>query len=74
MHYYKIISVSTIVLSLVLGGCSGLTTRQKNTAAGATIGGVAGAVLTGGSTFGTLGGVAICANLTVFPKPIVAYF
>ena len=59
MHYYKIISVSTIVLSLVLGGCSGLTTRQKNTAAGAAIGGVAGAVLTGGSTFGTLGGVAI---------------
>ena len=46
MHYYKIISVSTIVLSLVLGGCSGLTTRQKNAAAGAAIGGVAGAVLT----------------------------
>ena len=59
MHYYKIISVSTIVLSLVLGGCSGLTTRQKNTAAGAAIGGVAGAVLTGGSTFGTVGGAAI---------------
>ena len=59
MHYYKIISVSTIVLSLVLGGCSGLTTRQKNTAAGAAIGGVAGAVLTSGSTFGTVGGAAI---------------
>ena len=59
MRYYKIISVSTIVLSLVLGGCSGLTTRQKNTAAGAAIGGVAGAVLTGGSTFGTVGGAAI---------------
>ena len=56
MRYYKIVSVSTIVLSLVLGGCSGLTTRQKNTAAGAAIGGVAGAVLTGGSSFGTVGG------------------
>ena len=59
MHYYKIISVSTIVLSLVLGGCSGLTARQKNAAAGAAIGGVAGAVLTGGSSFGTVGGAAI---------------
>ena len=59
MRHYKIVSVSTIVLSLVLGGCSGLTTRQKNTAAGAAIGGVAGAVLTGGSTFGTVGGAAI---------------
>ena len=59
MRYYKIVSVSTIALSLVLGGCSDLTTRQKNAAAGAAIGGVAGAVLTGGSTFGTVGGAAI---------------
>ena len=59
MPYSKIISVLILILSLALGGCSNLTTRQKNTAAGATIGGVAGAVLTGGSTFGTLGGVAI---------------
>ena len=57
--FQKIISVSTIALSLVLGCCSGLTTRQKNAAAGAAIGGVAGAVLTGGSTFGTVGGAAI---------------
>ena len=59
MPYYKIISVSILILSLALGGCSNLTTRQKNTAAGAAIGGVAGAVLTGGSTFGTVGGAAI---------------
>ena len=59
MHHYKIISVSILILSLALGGCSNLTTRQKNTAAGAAIGGVAGAVLTGGSTFGTVGGAAI---------------
>ncbi len=59
MPYSKIISVSILILSLALGGCSNLTTRQKNTAAGAAIGGVAGAVLTGGSTFGTVGGAAI---------------
>ena len=59
MPYSKIISVSILILSLALGGCSNLTTRQKNAAAGAAIGGVAGAVLTGGSTFGTVGGAAI---------------
>ncbi len=59
MHYFKTISVLTLILSLVLGGCSSLTARQKNAAAGAAIGGVAGAVLTGGSSFGTVGGAAI---------------
>ena len=59
MHYSKIISVLILILSLALGGCSNLTTRQKNAAAGAAIGGIAGAVLTGGSTFGTVGGAAI---------------
>ena len=39
--------------------CSGLTARQKNAAAGAAIGGVAGAVLTGGSSFGTVCSAAI---------------
>lgn len=42
-----------------LGACSHMGTRQKNTAIGAGIGGVAGAVLTGGSTLGTVGGAAI---------------
>ena len=59
MNYSKTISVSTLIFSLVLGGCSSLTTRQKNAAAGAAIGGVSGAVLTGGSSFGTIGGAAI---------------
>ena len=59
MHHYKIISVSILILSLALGGCSNLTTRQKNAAAGAAIGGVAWAVLTGSSTFGTVGDAAI---------------
>jgi len=51
----------TIGLLLVasISGCAGMSTRQKNAAAGAAIGGVAGAVLTGGSSLGTVGGAAI---------------
>lgn len=59
MRYGKLIIISILVSPLVLGGCSNLSTRQKNAAAGAAIGGVAGAVLTGGSSFGTVGGAAI---------------
>lgn len=42
-----------------LGGCAGMSRHDQNTAAGAGIGAVAGAVLTGGSSFGTVGGAAI---------------
>ncbi|MBK1686370.1 glycine zipper 2TM domain-containing protein [Rubrivivax gelatinosus] len=42
-----------------LVGCSGMSTHQRDTAVGAGIGGVAGAVLTGGSTAGTIGGAAV---------------
>jgi len=59
MKYGKLIIISMLLSPLALGGCSNLTTRQKNAAAGAAIGGVAGAVLTGGSSFGTVGGAAI---------------
>lgn len=54
---YRIIA-ALLLLSFV-SGCSGMTKRQQNAAAGAAIGGVAGAVLTGGSSFGTAGGAAI---------------
>lgn len=43
-------------------GCSSwdsMNTRQKSTAGGAAIGGVAGAVISGGSVLGTVGGAAI---------------
>ncbi|MHB8471760.1 MAG: glycine zipper 2TM domain-containing protein [Gammaproteobacteria bacterium] len=40
-------------------GCSGMTRQDRNTAAGAAIGGVAGNVLTGGSAAGTIGGAAV---------------
>lgn len=48
-----------IVLAVCLSGCAGMTKRQQNAAVGAGIGGVAGAVLTGGSALGTVGGAAI---------------
>ncbi len=44
---------------LGLGGCSGMSTQDKNTAVGAGAGAVVGAVLTGGSTVGTVGGAAV---------------
>ena len=44
---------------LSLGACSGMSRQGRNTAIGAGVGAVGGAVLTGGSTLGTLGGAAI---------------
>lgn len=48
-----------IAASLGLAGCAGMSRRQENAATGAAVGGVAGAVLTGGSALGTVGGAAI---------------
>jgi osmotically inducible lipoprotein OsmB len=48
-----------VVAVLGLSACSGMSTQDKNTAIGAGVGGVAGAVLTGGSTIGTVGGAAV---------------
>ena len=47
------------ILALSLGGCSGMTTRDRNTAIGAAVGGVAGSVLTDGSAVGTIGGAVV---------------
>jgi osmotically inducible lipoprotein OsmB len=47
----------TVLLSL--GACGSMSTRDKSTAIGAGVGGVAGAVLTGGGVLGTVGGAAI---------------
>lgn len=49
----------TGALLLGLGGCAGMSSRDKSTAVGAGAGAVAGAVLTGGSGVGTVGGAAI---------------
>jgi len=48
-----------VVLLLGLGGCAGMSRQDQNTAVGAGIGAVGGAVLTGGSAIGTVGGAAV---------------
>jgi len=55
---FAFITVTTAVL-LGMAGCSGMSTRDKNTAIGAGVGAVGGAVLTGGSALGTVGGAAV---------------
>lgn len=49
----------TAMLLLSLAACGGMSTQGRNTAVGAGVGAVGGAVLTGGSTIGTLGGAAV---------------
>ena len=56
----RLIALSgTALLALSLAACAGMSTRDKNTATGAVIGGAAGAILTGGSTAGAVGGAAV---------------
>lgn len=52
---------STVAAGMLLGlgGCAGMTAQEKNTAIGAGVGAVGGAVLTGGSGIGTAGGAAV---------------
>lgn len=52
-------SLALLLAGLALGGCASLSERGRNTAVGAAVGGVAGSVLTDGSTLGTLGGAVI---------------
>lgn len=52
----------TSALVIVMAGCSSwdsMSHRQKSTVTGAGLGGVAGAVVTGGGVLGTVGGAAI---------------
>lgn len=55
----KLTLAALVVTATALGGCANMTTQQKNTAIGAAVGAVGGAVLTGGSAIGTVGGAAI---------------
>jgi len=58
MHKTLINSVILVVL-LSCSACSNMSTRDRNTAIGAGIGAVGGAVLTNGSALGTVGGAAV---------------
>ncbi|EJA1683769.1 osmotically-inducible lipoprotein OsmB [Escherichia coli] len=52
-------AVLAITLAMALSACSNWSKRDRNTAIGAGAGALGGAVLTDGSTLGTLGGAAI---------------
>jgi osmotically inducible lipoprotein OsmB len=58
MHRFEIAAVAAALL-VGLGGCAGMSKQDQNTAVGAGIGAVGGAVLTGGSAIGTVGGAAV---------------
>jgi osmotically inducible lipoprotein OsmB len=49
----------TAAILLGLMGCAGMSTQGQNTAIGAGIGAVGGAVLTNGSPLGTIGGAVV---------------
>ncbi len=51
--------MAAVIVLFGLAGCAGMSTQDKNTAIGAGVGAVGGAVLTGGSAVGTVGGAAV---------------
>jgi osmotically inducible lipoprotein OsmB len=55
---YSISAVAAVML-LGLGACAGMSTQERNTAIGAGVGAVGGAVLTEGSALGTVGGAVV---------------
>jgi osmotically inducible lipoprotein OsmB len=52
-------SIMGIAVLVAVSACSGMTTQEKDTAIGAGVGALGGAVLTGGSAVGTVGGAAV---------------
>lgn len=60
MNAQQLISLMLIAtVAVYLTGCSDMSPRDRNTAAGAAVGGAAGAIITGGSAAGTVGGAAV---------------
>ncbi len=64
MHtLYPLIRISgtamLTIAALAMTACAGMTKQEKNTTIGAGVGAIGGAILTGGSTMGTLGGAAV---------------
>jgi len=61
MKTIQVLAVKTISAALFLGlaGCGGMSARDQNTAIGAGVGAVGGAVITGGSPVGAIGGAAV---------------
>jgi osmotically inducible lipoprotein OsmB len=58
MQRFALGAVATAML-VGLGGFAGMSAQDQNTAIGAGAGAIGGAVLTGGSAVGTVGGAAV---------------
>ncbi len=58
LQKFAIVSASSMLL-LGLGGCAGMTAQERSTVIGAGAGAIGGAILTGGSPVGTVGGAAV---------------
>lgn len=54
-----ILCIGACAAALSIGACSDMNHRDRDTVAGAAIGGVAGSALTGGSAAGTVGGAVV---------------
>jgi osmotically inducible lipoprotein OsmB len=52
-------SLIGVLAMAIMAGCSNMSARDRNTAIGAAVGGVAGSVLSNGSGVGTVGGAAV---------------
>ncbi|WP_394778524.1 prenyltransferase [Undibacterium sp.] len=61
MNTTKMLAVKSIAIAAIfsLSACAGMNNQDKSAVAGAGIGAVGGAVLTGGSAIGTVGGAAV---------------
>jgi osmotically inducible lipoprotein OsmB len=57
-HYSSFRTAVLAVALVALTGCASMTTREKNTAIGAAVGGVAGNIIGGGGLLGTAAGAA----------------
>ena len=53
------VNAAVVTMLLGLGACAGMSAQDKNTAIGAGVGAVGGAILTNGSAVGTVGGAAV---------------
>lgn len=61
MKTLKNLLLGAVAAAMLVGlaGCANMSRRDQNTAVGAGVGAVGGAVLTGGSPLGTVGGAAV---------------
>ena len=55
----RIAAAMLVAATIGLGGCAGMSARDRNTIMGSGIVAVGGAVLTQGSALGTVGGAAV---------------